>query len=33
MLEKQGIPFVAQADEYNGIHYTIALPTRKEEQS
>jgi signal transduction histidine kinase len=33
MLEKQGIPFVAQADEHNGIHYTIALPTSKEEQS
>jgi signal transduction histidine kinase len=33
MLDKQGIPFVAQADEYNGIHYTITLPTLKEEQS
>lgn len=32
MLEKQGIPFVAQADEHNGIRYTITLPTRKEEQ-
>lgn len=33
MLEKQGIPFVAQADEHDGIRYTITLPTRKEEQS
>jgi signal transduction histidine kinase len=33
MLEKQGIPFVALADEYNGIHYTITLPTSKEEHS
>ena len=33
MLEKQGIPFVAQADEHEGIRYTITLPTRKEEQS
>lgn len=33
MLEKQGIPFAALADEYNGIHYTIILPTRKEEHS
>lgn len=33
MLEKQGIPFVAQADEQQGIRYTITLPTRKEEQS
>lgn len=33
MLEKQGIPFVAQADERDGIRYTITLPTRKEEQS
>jgi signal transduction histidine kinase len=33
MLEKQGIPFVAQADEQSGIRYTITLPTRKEEQS
>ena len=32
MLEKQGIPFVALADEYSGIHYTITLPTSKEEQ-
>ena len=32
MLEKQGIPFVAQADEQNGIRYTISLPTSKEEQ-
>ncbi len=32
MLEKQGIPFVAQADEHEGIRYTITLPTRKEEQ-
>ncbi len=32
MLEKQGIPFVAQADEQNGIRYTITLPTCKEEQ-
>jgi signal transduction histidine kinase len=33
MLEKQGIPFVAQADEQAGIRYTITLPTHKEEQS
>jgi len=33
MLEKQGIPFVAQADEHNGIRYTVTLPVRKEEQS
>ncbi len=32
MLEKQGVPFVAQADMQNGIRYTITLPTRKEEQ-
>ena len=32
MLEKQGIPFVAQADLNEGILYTIKLPTRKEEQ-
>lgn len=32
MLEKQGIPFVAQADLQDGIRYTIILPTRKEEQ-
>ena len=32
MLEKQGIPFVAQADLHEGIRYTITLPTRKEEQ-
>ncbi len=32
MLEKQGIPFVAQADLPEGIRYTITLPTRKEEQ-
>ncbi len=32
MLEKQGIPFVALADEHAGIKYTITLPTRKEEQ-
>ncbi|MDD2851548.1 MAG: histidine kinase dimerization/phospho-acceptor domain-containing protein [Desulfuromonadaceae bacterium] len=31
MLEKQGIPFVAQADPQEGIHYSITLPTRKEE--
>lgn len=31
MLEKQGIPFVAQTVEHNGIRYTITLPTRKEE--
>ena len=31
MLEKQGITFVVQADEQNGIRYTITLPTRKEE--
>jgi light-regulated signal transduction histidine kinase (bacteriophytochrome) len=33
MLEKQGVPFVAQADVHDGIRYTITLPTRKEEQS
>ena len=33
MLDKQGIPFVAQADLSEGIRYTITLPTRKEEQS
>jgi len=33
MLDKQGIPFVAQADEYDGIHYTITLPTLKEDQT
>ena len=33
MLEKQGIPFVAQADEQDGIRYTITLSTRKEEQT
>jgi signal transduction histidine kinase len=33
MLEKQGIPFQAWADEHEGIRYTITLPTRKEEQS
>jgi signal transduction histidine kinase len=33
MLEKQGIPFVAQSDELNGIRYTITLPTHKEEQT
>jgi len=33
MLDKQGIPFVAQADVHSGIRYTITLPTRKEEQS
>lgn len=33
MLEKQGIPFIAQVDEYCGIHYTITLPTSKEEHS
>jgi hypothetical protein len=33
MLEKQGIPFVAQADTESGIRYTITLPTHKEEQS
>jgi signal transduction histidine kinase len=33
MLEKQGIPFVAQADPLEGIRYTITLPTRKEEQT
>jgi len=32
MLEKQGVPFVAQADMQNGIRYTITLPTSKEEQ-
>lgn len=33
MLEKQSIPFVALADEQSGIHYTITLPTSKEEHS
>jgi K+-sensing histidine kinase KdpD len=32
MLEKQGIPFLARAGEHDGIHYTITLPTHKEEQ-
>jgi signal transduction histidine kinase len=32
MLEKQGIPFAARADQHEGIRYTITLPTRKEEQ-
>ncbi len=32
MLEKQGVPFVAQADLHEGIRYSITLPTRKEEQ-
>ena len=32
MLEKQGIPFVAEAEVLTGIRYTITLPTRKEEQ-
>jgi signal transduction histidine kinase len=32
MLEKQGIPFIVQAGENEGICYTITLPTRKEEQ-
>jgi len=31
MLEKQGIPFIAQADVQDGIRYTITLPTRKED--
>jgi signal transduction histidine kinase len=31
ILEKQDIPFVALADENTGIHYTITLPTSKEE--
>ena len=31
MLEKQGVPFVVQADLNEGIRYTITLPTRKEE--
>jgi signal transduction histidine kinase len=31
MLDKQGIPFDAHADENEGIRYTITLPTRKEE--
>ncbi len=31
MLEKQGIPFVAEANVQNGIRYTITLPTRKED--
>jgi len=33
MLEKQGIPFTAVADEGSGISYSITLPTNKEEQS
>lgn len=33
MLDKQGIPFVAQGDLHEGILYTITLPTRKEDQS
>lgn len=33
MLEKQGVPFVAQSVGNDGIRYTITLPTRKEEQS
>ncbi|MDD2580509.1 MAG: GAF domain-containing protein [Desulfuromonadaceae bacterium] len=33
MMERQGIPFVAQADLQDGIRYTITLPTRKEEQT
>jgi len=33
MLEKQGIAFVAQADQCEGIRYAITLPTCKEEQS
>jgi signal transduction histidine kinase len=33
MLEKQGLPFVVQADLNEGIRYTITLPTRKEEHS
>ncbi|MDD2366549.1 MAG: GAF domain-containing sensor histidine kinase [Desulfuromonadaceae bacterium] len=33
MLEKQGIPFLAIADEPEGIRYIITLPTHKEEQS
>lgn len=33
VLEKQGIPFVARADEIEGIRYRIILPTRKEEQT
>ena len=33
MLEKQGIPFMAEAGQVDGIRYTITLPTRKEEQS
>ncbi len=32
MLDKQGIPFIVQADEHEGIRYTITLPTRKEEK-
>ena len=32
MLEKQDISFVARAELIEGIHYTITLPTRKEEQ-
>ena len=33
MLEKQGIPFVAEAEQHNGIWYTISLPIHKEEQT
>jgi hypothetical protein len=33
MLEKHGIPFIVQAEEQDGIRYTITLPTRKEEQT
>ncbi len=32
MLDKQGILFTAVANEHNGIHYSITLPTSKEEQ-
>ena len=32
MLEKQGIPFFAEANLQNGIRYTITLPIRKEGQ-
>jgi len=33
MLEKQGIPFIAESEPGHGIRYTITLPTQKEEYS
>ena len=33
MMERQGIPFIVQADPQDGIRYTITLPIRKEEQT